>query len=122
MELLSGRPVKNLLPSIRTEHELRRDEGIKDKDAIKKMKEKLYSNERRHAKSTNIRIGDHMMLKNYDAGKLAPQFGPERFKVISLTGSDATVENDEGHQQRRSVTHLKKWSQLSRMQNPIPET
>ncbi|EDS42844.1 conserved hypothetical protein [Culex quinquefasciatus] len=109
MELLLGRPVKNLLPSIRTESGLRRDEDVRDRDAIKKMQGKLYADERRHAKPSEIEVGDYVMMRNFETGKLEPKFRLERFKVIKKTGMDTIITNDEGLMYRRSVSHLRKW-------------
>lgn len=109
MELLLGRPVKNLLPSIRTESRLRRDEDVRDRDAIKKMQGKLYADERRHAKPSEIEVGDYVMMRNFETGKLEPKFRLERFKVIKKTGMDTIITNDEGLMYRRSVSHLRKW-------------
>ncbi|XP_062556894.1 uncharacterized protein K02A2.6-like [Armigeres subalbatus] len=109
MELLMGRPIKCLFPSLRTEPGLHRDESIRDTDAIKKCKGKLYADERRHAKPSSIEVGDSVMLKKYDCGKLEPNFLLERFTVVQRTGNDVIVENAEGVQYRRCVTHLRKW-------------
>ncbi|XP_062557457.1 uncharacterized protein LOC134222323 [Armigeres subalbatus] len=109
LELLMGRPVKDLLPSLRTEPTILRDEGVRDNDAMKKLKGKLYADEHRHAKPSSIEIGDFVMLKSYESGKLEPNFQLDRFKVVERTGNDVIVESEEGVQYRRCVTHLKKW-------------
>lgn len=49
MELLTGRPVKDLLPSLRTDPHWRRDADVCEQDAMRKMKEKLYADGRRQA-------------------------------------------------------------------------
>lgn len=122
MELLMGRPVKDLLPSLRTEATSLRDESIRDTDAIKKIKGKLYADEHRHAKSSDIAVGDSVMLKSYDSGKLDPNFRLERFTVVKRAGNDVIVENEEGVQYRRCVTHLKKWPVAAGfLDHPVPE-
>ncbi|XP_062541264.1 uncharacterized protein K02A2.6-like [Armigeres subalbatus] len=109
LELLTGRPIKDLLPSLRTEPYWQRDEETRDNDAIKKMKGKLYSDNRRNAKDSSIAVGDEVMLKNYETGKLESNFKLEKFTVDKRMGSDVIVSNDEGVQYRRSVSHMKKW-------------
>lgn len=121
LELLTGRPVKDLLPSMRTEPYWCRDEETRDRDAIKKMQGKIYADTRRHAKESEIGVGDAVMLKNYDTGKLEPKFKLEKYVVVKKTGSDVTVTNEEGVMYRRSVSHLKKWSS-SRNADALPET
>ncbi|XP_055622291.1 uncharacterized protein K02A2.6-like [Toxorhynchites rutilus septentrionalis] len=53
LELLTGRPVKDLLPSLRTEPALRQEQGVKDTDAIKKMRGKIYADNHRRAKTSS---------------------------------------------------------------------
>ncbi|XP_039443104.1 uncharacterized protein K02A2.6-like [Culex pipiens pallens] len=119
LELLTGRPVKDLLPSLRTEPYWNRDENVRDDDAIKKMKGKLYADNRRHAKTSEIAEGDTVLLRNYEKGKLEPNFNLEKFKVVSRNGTDTIVVNGDGVTYRRPVAHLKKWvepTQTGRMQ------
>lgn len=109
MELMTGRPVKDLLPSLRTEPNLRRDEDVRERDAIKKMQGKAYADQRRHARSSEIDVGDEVMLRNYETGKLEPKFKLDKFKVVKKNGSDVIVRNEEGVMYRRPASHLKKW-------------
>lgn len=109
MELLTGRPVKDLLPSLRTDPAWNRDESVRDKDAIRKMQGKIYADQRRHAKTSKIEVGDEVMIKNFNSGKLEPTFRLEKFKVVSKSGNDTTVKGEDGVTLRRSVTHLRKW-------------
>lgn len=109
LELLTGRPVKDLLPSLRTEPFWIRDDETRDNDAIKKMKGKIYADNRRNAKESDIEVGDDVMVKNYESGKLEANFKLEKFKVAKRKGSDVTVANEEGVSYRRPLGHLKKW-------------
>ncbi|XP_055622847.1 uncharacterized protein K02A2.6-like [Toxorhynchites rutilus septentrionalis] len=106
LELLTGRPVKDLLPSLRTEPYWNRDPDIRDNDAINKMKGKIYADKRRHSKPSEIVEGDTVMLRNYE---LEPNFRLEKFTVIKKNGNDTIVMNAEGIRYRRPVSHLKKW-------------
>lgn len=121
LELLTGRPVKDLLPSMRTEPYWHRDEETRDRDAIRKMEGKIYADNRRHAKESDIGVGDAVMLKNYESGKLEPSFKLEKYVVVKKTGSDVIVENEEGLSYRRPVAHLRKWpSSRSVHDLPVP--
>ncbi|XP_055522681.1 uncharacterized protein K02A2.6-like [Wyeomyia smithii] len=113
MEILTGRPVKDLLPSLKTEPGSHRDESVRESDAIKKIKGKLYADKQRQAKPSNIEVGDSVMLKNYECGKLETAFRLERFTVVKRSGSDVIVENEEGLRYRRCVTHLRKWPETA---------
>uniref|UniRef100_A0A182I0X7 Integrase catalytic domain-containing protein n=1 Tax=Anopheles arabiensis TaxID=7173 RepID=A0A182I0X7_ANOAR len=118
LELLTGRPVKDLLPSLRTDPHWHRDEEVRDKDAIKKMQGKHYADVRRHAKPSNINVGDSVMLRNFETGKLEPKFKLQKFTVLEKKGNDTIVANEEGVRYRRSITHLRKFP--SQFENDIP--
>lgn len=118
LELLTGRPVKDLLPSIRTDPSWNRDDSVRDNDAIKKAQGKIYADQRRHAKNSDIAVGDIVLLKNFNNGKLEPTFKLEKYKVIERFGNDTVVENKDGLTLRRCVTHLKRWTPPS----PGPST
>ncbi|XP_058456736.1 uncharacterized protein K02A2.6-like [Malaya genurostris] len=109
MVLLTGRPVKDLLPSLKTDPYWNRNEVIRDRDAIEKFKGKTYADNRRHAKLSGIVEGDTVLLRNYATGKLEPNFRPEKFTVIKKNGNETVVTNEEGVKYRRPVSHLKKW-------------
>ncbi|XP_058815958.1 uncharacterized protein LOC131679272 [Topomyia yanbarensis] len=108
MELMTGRPVKDLLPSLRTDPSWRCEDGVRESDAIKKLKGKIYADQRRHAVASDIKVGDIVLLRNYDSGKLEPKFTLKRFTVVERKGNDTIVVNEEGLSLRRCVTHLKK--------------
>lgn len=109
LELLTGRPVKDLLPCLRTDPHWLRDAEVRDRDAIKKMQGKLYADERRQAKPSEIDVGDSVMLRNFETGKLEPKFRLEKFTVLKKSGGNTIVTNKEGVMYRRSVTHLRKY-------------
>ncbi|XP_062538003.1 uncharacterized protein K02A2.6-like [Armigeres subalbatus] len=118
LELLTGRPVKDLLPSLRTDPYFSRDEHTKENDAIKKMQGKLYADRRRNAKESEIAIGDIVMMRSYESGKLEPNFKMEKFTVLDRSGSDTTIVNKDGVKYRRPVAHLKKWPSTAITSNP----
>lgn len=74
----------------------------------------MYADHRRHAKESEIKVGDIVMAKNYELGKLEPKFRLEKFKVIEKSGNDTKIENEEGIVFRRCVTHPKKWPSTTR--------
>lgn len=109
LELLTGRPVKDLLPSLRTDPHWSRDEHTRENDAMRKMQGKLYADQRRHAKESEISTGDIVMMKSYESGKLEPTFKTEKFTVLQRSGNDTIIANEDGVKYRRPVSHLKKW-------------
>ncbi|XP_055589748.1 uncharacterized protein K02A2.6-like [Uranotaenia lowii] len=108
IELMTGRPIKDLLPSIRTDPYLYREEAVRERDAVEKLKGKKYADSRRHATPSDIKVNDTVIVRSFDNGKLEPKFKLERFRVDRRAGSDCRITNDEGVSYRRSVTHLRK--------------
>ncbi|XP_041785953.1 uncharacterized protein K02A2.6-like isoform X1 [Anopheles merus] len=108
LELLNGRPVKGLLPSLKTATDWNRDKDVKERDAIRKMKGKIYADEKRRSKPSDIEVGDIVQIWNYHQGKAEPKYGTERFRVIKRVGNDTIVVSNEGVKYRRPVAHLYK--------------
>lgn len=70
-ELMTGRRAKDLLPLRRTD-EYGTNEDVYERDKIEKLKGKIYTDERRNAKESEIEIGDDVLIKNREVGKLQP--------------------------------------------------
>lgn len=116
-ELMMGRQPKLLIPSLlNPPHQMY--EEVRERDATEKLKGKLYADKRRHAKESEIQVGDKVMLKNFKQGKIESNFTPAPFTVISRDGSDTLVQNEEGVRYRRHLSHLKKWPIEERAEFP----
>lgn len=110
LELMTGRPVKDLLPTLMI-NETPDDDNIRESDALAKEKGRVWSDAHRKAKSSAIQVGDTVFAKNQmPGGKLEPNFSPVPYTVETIEGIDATIRNSEGVEYRRCVTHLKKWA------------
>lgn len=107
-QVLMNRPIKNLLPlpMVSKQNE---DENMREDDAIAKLMGKIYSDKRRHARDSDIRVGDTVLVKNLKPGKLEPNFMSTPFKVVEKVQGDTTVQNEEGIKYRRHVSHLKRF-------------
>ncbi|XP_055585263.1 uncharacterized protein K02A2.6-like [Uranotaenia lowii] len=57
-ELMNGRPIKDFLPSIRTDPYFYREEAVRERDAVEKLKGKKYADCRRHAAPSDIKEND----------------------------------------------------------------
>ncbi|XP_055543517.1 uncharacterized protein K02A2.6-like [Wyeomyia smithii] len=119
MELLTGRPVKDLLPSLRTDPSWNRDESVRENDAIKKkIKGKSMLT---NVVMREIEVGDYVMIKNNECGKVEPKFRLEKFQVLKKNGSDTIVVNEDGVRFRRCISHLRKWPSTSaQLKTPEP--
>ncbi|XP_062704234.1 uncharacterized protein K02A2.6-like [Aedes albopictus] len=106
-ELMFGRQLKSKLPTISNFLE---DDGVRDRDAAIKEKGKEYSDKRRHAKESEIQLGDTVLAKRMrKANKLDTDFANEEFVVKRKEGTDTVIQSKlTGKQYRRSAAHLKR--------------
>lgn len=107
-ELLFGWNIRDKLPSVYQPKEI--DEELQDRDKETKEKGKRYADMKRHAKISDIKVGDKVLLKRQiQTNKLSTTFEPTTFKVVERKGSELLVENTETKTQyRRNVAHTKK--------------
>lgn len=107
-ELMYGWNIRDKLPSIQQPKEI--DEELHDRDKEKKERGKLYADKKRRARTSDIMIGDNVLLKRQmSTNKLSTTFEPTTFRVIEKHGPEVLVENTETKTQyRRNVAHVKK--------------
>lgn len=108
LELMTGRPVKDLLPMRMSQQNLE-DEELRERDATAKARGKEDADKRLHAKPSDVKAGDVVFAKNHAKGKLEPRFAPVPFRVLKRTGNEAIIQSGDGVKYRRCVTHLKRW-------------
>ena len=56
-------------------------------DAVSKMKMKNYADQRRHTRDSDIRTGDHALVKQQKRNKLTPLYDPHPYSVVKKRGS-----------------------------------
>lgn len=107
-QMLFGRNIRDKLPSIHQPMKI--DEETADRDKEKKEKGKAYADQRRRAKESNIVEGDEVLVKRMiRTNKLASNFEPEPYEVLSKKGGEVVVMSQEtGKSYRRNVSHLQK--------------
>lgn len=107
-ELIFGRTIRDKLPNIN--QPVINDEEMRDQDLQSKQKGKEYTDKKRHAKSSEIEVGDTVLLKKMvRANKLAPIFEPIPHEVIERKGGELVVKNTESNvRYRRNVSHALK--------------
>ncbi|XP_055847378.1 uncharacterized protein K02A2.6-like [Episyrphus balteatus] len=107
-EMLFGHNIRDKLPNIQAPMEI--DEEVADRDKEMKEKGKQYSDKRRHAKESDIEVGDEVLAKLMcRVNKLSPVFEPSTYKVIDKKGGDVLIESlDSGKKYRRNISHLQK--------------
>lgn len=109
-ELLVGWKHRGTFPSLwdsKSEDTLDRG-NVRDMDAMTKLQSKKYADARRGAKSSDISVGDIVLMAKTKKGKTDTLFSNERFTVLSRDGAKVVVRSDRGVQYTRSINDLKR--------------
>lgn len=107
-KMMFGRTIRDKIPTI--QEPLKIEEGVRDRDAEKKLKEKVYGDEKRQAKESDIKEGDEVLIKRANkTNKLQSTFDPDVHKVIERKGAEILVQSNSSKKHyRRNVAHAKK--------------
>ncbi|XP_055527105.1 uncharacterized protein K02A2.6-like [Wyeomyia smithii] len=82
---------------------------IREKDNLTKLDSKQYADGVRGAKSSEIAVGDKVLLANHHTKqKGEPIFSGERYTVLTRDGAKVVVQSDRGVQYSRNVQDVKK--------------
>lgn len=103
-ELLHGRENEDIFPIMRIRDG---DDELAESIAKVMQKGKEYQDERNHARSKNIEVGDQVALLNFCRGNLDPTYKEEWHKVVRKEGADVYMMID-GKEWRRNVGHVVK--------------
>ena len=108
-EALYARSIRTTLPQLKPKPVTREqlDVIIRKNDVNAKQRQKTYADEKRRVKVSDIEIGDSVLVKNDEKGKLITPYNVLPYRVIAKKGSQVTVERD-GHRMTRNTSHLKK--------------
>lgn len=107
-QLLFGREIRTKLPTLQ-EHNIS-DTEIRDRDHERKGKGKIYSDNRRNAKESDVNVGDFVLLKQKREDKFSTNFNPNPMQIVRKDGNSVLVESQEGAKYRRNTTHVKKFN------------
>ena len=107
-ELLFNRKLRTKMPSFDQRPESVLTE-TRDRDAETKGKNKLYADERRNAKPSNIATGDKVLVRQDKVDKLTTTFGETPYEVINRNGNSLIVRAPNGAEYSRNTTHVKKF-------------
>jgi transposase InsO family protein len=108
-EMMFKRKARTLLPlgvlnSYWTEAEAR------ERDAVEKLKGKIYADGKRMAKDSEICIGNFVMIKDMTTGsKLRCRYLDKKYQVIDRKYSVLTLKDSDGNICKRHVDHAKIW-------------
>ena len=110
-ELLFRRKLRTRTPGI--EEFPVEDQEVRDRDNEAKEKGKLYADEKRCARESDVKEGDTVLLGQERKNKLTPTFRPEPYRVLDKSGNSVVVESPDGVQYKRNSTHVKKFLERS---------
>ena len=108
-ELLFRRQIGTKLPELTSVARADVNEGIRDRDQIRKEIGKQYIDAKRHATETEVVVGDEVLLQQKKHDKLTTNFEHEPYKVVEKLGSQVLIRSPTGVHYKRNVAHTKKY-------------
>lgn len=107
---LLGRLIRSRLPNLNDLALKPASSDFRDRDQLKKFLGEKRENEKRRAKTSDIKVGDTVLMKNVLGGnKFRLNFNKEEFEVVAMNGSHVTIKQKVGDKIfERNVSHLKK--------------
>lgn len=79
-----------------------------NKDAEQKGKYKLYADEQRKAKYSNVDVKDKVLVRQEKVDKFTTPFNKAPHTVVVKNGNKVTVESPTGTQYSQNTTSVKK--------------
>ena len=115
-ELLFNRKIHTKLPQINAESETKCHEEVKKRDSTAKAKMKVYADSKSSAKSSEISVGDTVLVRQRKKNKLTMKFDPSPYQVTKRKGSRVTASRNGTHI-TRNVSFFKKIPGTSHQSN-----
>ena len=106
-ELLFNRKIHTKLPELVLENDADIHQELKKKDRKAKSKMKEYADNRSRAMTSEIKVGDTVLVRQQKENKLSTKFNPKPYTVTARKGARVTVCRN-GHFITRNVSFFKK--------------
>ncbi|CAC5356773.1 unnamed protein product [Mytilus coruscus] len=103
-KLLFGRNIKTKLPTITPKYQ---DNEIRETDKRKNDKMKNYADTRRNAESSDLKIGDTVLVRQDKQNKLSTPYNSNPYKIVERNGTMLTAKRDDGHMITRNSSFYK---------------
>lgn len=91
-ELLNGRKLKSTLPVLKQEQG---SPDVRQTDARKKEQMKEYADRHNHAKASDLKVGDRVLIKQPKQNKMSTLFNPEPLEITKRKETMVTAQNAE---------------------------
>ncbi|XP_062558895.1 uncharacterized protein K02A2.6-like isoform X2 [Armigeres subalbatus] len=110
-ELMFGRTVRSVLPDLRTDQQQFFDAELRDRDQQAKFCRNSREDSSRRARSSEIDVGDTVLVTQQKRDKADTSYKNAFHKVIKIQGAGrATIEDStSGKTYDRNIKHLKKY-------------
>ena len=106
-ELLYNRKLRGKLPDIGSNPVV--DHELRDRDSEMKGRSKIYADERRGARYSEIETGDRVLVQQEKTNKLSTPFSPNPLTIVSKTGNSLVIEAEDGARYSRNTSHVRKF-------------
>ncbi|CAG2218703.1 unnamed protein product [Mytilus edulis] len=101
--------IRTKLPEINAENE-KDDADTRRKDFEMKEKGKIYADQKRKTRESDIDVGDIVLQKQTKTNKLSTTFEHDPYYVVKREGSRLTLKNNEGTISQRNSSFVKKFN------------
>ncbi|XP_037572338.1 uncharacterized protein K02A2.6-like [Dermacentor silvarum] len=93
-ELLFGRPMRNLLPTLAADTQNSAHSEARQNDTQRKAYNKQYVDSRRHTSHNQLHVGQEVLCKQDKSKKFSSYYDPHPYTITKVTGSKITASRD----------------------------
>ncbi|XP_037557091.1 uncharacterized protein K02A2.6-like [Dermacentor silvarum] len=93
-ELLFGRPMRNLLPTLAADTQNSAHSEARQNDTQRKAYNKQYVDSRRHTSHNQLHVGQQVLCKQDRSNKFSSYYDPHPYTITKVTGSKITASRD----------------------------
>ena len=121
-ELLFNRTVQGKLPVLQKKNVTNRHREARKNEEKRQKYNKEYANDRRNAKKSGIKVGDHVLIKQEKKNKLTANFNQTPYIVVYRNKTVVRAKNKHGHVVERNVSYFKRISKPNNEQYNSEDT
>ena len=107
-ELLFNRTVQGQLPILHKKRNINRHNEARANERKRQEYNEKYDRRGHRSRRDEIRVGDHVLVRQDRQNKLSPTFNPTPYVVIKRQYSRVTARNKHGHVITRNISFFKR--------------
>ena len=107
-ELLYKITVQGILPLLKKHNIINRHKEAKKNELSSQAYNKLYTDKKRRVKPSDMKIGDHVLVKQDRRNKLTPTYNETPYVVSARTNSRVTAKIKHDRKITRNISHYKR--------------